>query len=755
MVSTGSTAPPNPTPTPPAPQPSATPFADVDTVGRADALVARHAFAEALLALGDDDEPAAALVRARAVRGLGDTLAAERTLAGATIDPEIAAAVAIERGLLALGRGDVAFAATTLLPLVKDRDPLLTPAIDALAQALAASDPLLFLANYDDFERLRRRDDPDARSRLLGEKADVLRHLGKVDDARAVDKQRYLEEPVSLLTPDQVPEGTTLSNAEVLARIEILQEANRNERVVKALDAIADDDLLPAQRCQKRLALGLAARKLRDYGRAETELANAVTTCKGDDERTRRAMYLHAKVVSIRDGLRSIPLIDAFVKRYPDHSMADDVLFWAGDIFQRRGRLDQARAYYRRIDELKGKDDYCLEARWRLAWMSYRAGDFKSAKKGLETMLAGGCSMVNSDRARGHYWLGRIAQSHSDKATAAAEYRTAFEEDAMGFYAQLAVTRLSDIDPDVFKGLASTALPSPAANEPAEACVAAQANEPGFKRAETFLARGLKTDARQVLLAIAPPAAEVISSTHAAALGVVAKYVQHNGVDNRCAREVRLHLALLLDRAGAYKDAHWRLRTEFSAELSVLPTAATAGLWRAAYPLAWRDEIALAEHESHVPNLLLQALSREESAFDPQVVSWAGAYGLTQLLLSTGRDAGKLLKPKVTVTRAEDLLDPTLNARLGGAFLASLIKRYDGNTALALAAYNAGTDAATAWWKRVGQDGLDVLGEEISIQETRGYVKRVLRTYGIYRWLYDGELPALPLSIAAGKPTPD
>jgi soluble lytic murein transglycosylase len=237
---------------------------------------------------------------------------------------------------------------------------------------------------------------------------------------------------------------------------------------------------------------------------------------------------------------------------------------------------------------------------------------------------------------------------------------------------------------------------------------------------------------------------------------VTPKYVQADGgvghSDAQCGRSVRLQLALLLDRAGAYKDAHWRLRTEFSSELTTLPTASTAVLWQAAYPLAWRDEIAASESESRLPNLLLQALAREESAFDAQVVSWAGAYGLTQLLLSTARDAGKLLMPAVKVSRADDLLEPRLNARLGAALLASLIKRYRGSIALALGAYNSGPDSANAWWKRVGAEGLDVLGEEISIQETRGYVKRVLRTYGIYRWLYDRELPGLAIAIAPKEP---
>jgi soluble lytic murein transglycosylase-like protein len=84
----------------------------------------------------------------------------------------------------------------------------------------------------------------------------------------------------------------------------------------------------------------------------------------------------------------------------------------------------------------------------------------------------------------------------------------------------------------------------------------------------------------------------------------------------------------------------------------------------------------------------------------------------------------------------------------------SLIKRYRGSFALALAAYNSGTDSATAWWKRVGAEGLDVLSEEISIQETRGYVKRVLRTYGVYRWLYAHEVQGLAIAIApANAPT--
>jgi soluble lytic murein transglycosylase len=71
------------------------------------------------------------------------------------------------------------------------------------------------------------------------------------------------------------------------------------------------------------------------------------------------------------------------------------------------------------------------------------------------------------------------------------------------------------------------------------------------------------------------------------------------------------------------------------------------------------------------------------------------------------------------------------------------MKRFGGSAALALAAYNAGEGNARAWWRSRAGMSLDEFVEEIPIQETRGYVKRVLRSYAAYRMLYgrDGERP--------------
>ena len=94
------------------------------------------------------------------------------------------------------------------------------------------------------------------------------------------------------------------------------------------------------------------------------------------------------------------------------------------------------------------------------------------------------------------------------------------------------------------------------------------------------------------------------------------------------------------------------------------------------------------------------------------------------------------------------LIDPALNARLGGAFVKELLSTYQNYLPLVLASYNANEKFAHTLWKRHIDDPFDVFAEEVTIRETRGYIKRVLKTLGIYRWLYDGAPPKTPIKLS-------
>jgi soluble lytic murein transglycosylase len=153
-----------------------------------------------------------------------------------------------------------------------------------------------------------------------------------------------------------------------------------------------------------------------------------------------------------------------------------------------------------------------------------------------------------------------------------------------------------------------------------------------------------------------------------------------------------------------------------------------------------------------VPTDLLQAMMREESALDPAAVSAAGAVGLTQLMLPTAQAEARRLKLGRTVSAA-DLMDGRLSIRLGAAHLGGVLRRFGGSAPLAVAAYNAGEAAVRAWVRERGGLPLDEFVEEIPVQETRGYVKRVLRSYAAYRLLYGGP-GEMPVVLSQRLPAP-
>jgi soluble lytic murein transglycosylase len=130
---------------------------------------------------------------------------------------------------------------------------------------------------------------------------------------------------------------------------------------------------------------------------------------------------------------------------------------------------------------------------------------------------------------------------------------------------------------------------------------------------------------------------------------------------------------------------------------------------------------------------LVLGLMRQESSFDPGVVSGAGAVGLMQLMPATARQiAGG-------GQSAADLKNPGDNMRLGVAYFENLLQEFGGVRPYAIAAYNAGPHRARAWIAANGDPGGDAASpamidwiEQIPFAETRNYVQRVLENTAIY-----------------------
>jgi soluble lytic murein transglycosylase len=149
------------------------------------------------------------------------------------------------------------------------------------------------------------------------------------------------------------------------------------------------------------------------------------------------------------------------------------------------------------------------------------------------------------------------------------------------------------------------------------------------------------------------------------------------------------------------------------------------------YPHAYWETVSAQAQAKRLDPYLVLALIRQESAFDPEAVSAAPAYGLMQLLPKT---AARLTH--AASVSPVSLVNPDFNVQAGTAYLRQLLDLYNGNLVMAVAAYNAGENAVEKWRTRYANLEPDEFVESISFRETRNYVKLVLRNYRMYRRLY-------------------
>ena len=138
---------------------------------------------------------------------------------------------------------------------------------------------------------------------------------------------------------------------------------------------------------------------------------------------------------------------------------------------------------------------------------------------------------------------------------------------------------------------------------------------------------------------------------------------------------------------------------------------------------------------------IIYAIARQESAFNPAVVSPAQAYGLMQVTPDAGKYVCKKYGAGFDLGRLKG--DPVYNAALGAAELGGLIEDYRGSYIMTFAAYNAGRGSVKKWIERYGDprdpkvDAVDWV-ELIPFSETRNYVQRIMENLQVYRARFGG-----------------
>ena len=413
---------------------------------------------------------------------------------------------------------------------------------------------------------------------------------------------------------------------------------------------------------------------------------------------------------------------------------ADRALYLAAWIAEDEGDFAGATESFGRLRGARN-DSIRQEALFRFAYDLYRTGRRDEAIAAFDVGEAGGGGTV--ERARNRYWKARALRDAGRGAEAAPIFADLAGDAFAGIYALFAV---SDRGAETFRIL------NAAPDGETRAC--------GEER-ERLWARIRNAD-------WGPAEAEKIRRAERLTLLGVIDYAvfEAERVDRTASRKAigtgdggaqGLFRYLAGDLKGGIREtANVRLDPEHPGLTD-----------RIQYPLAPEFLADCDRRRSGIDPLVLHAVIRQESRFQSDVLSSAGAVGLMQLMPRTAAEAAR--KEKMPKPGRKELLRPSVNIRLGASYLSRLVKGYGGDYFRAIAAYNSGETAVDRWWKQANGDPAAFL-EGINYKETRFYLRRVflnlLQYYRIYRpEMFARYFPKPPAEVkkasdAAPLPTP-
>ncbi len=342
-------------------------------------------------------------------------------------------------------------------------------------------------------------------------------------------------------------------------------------------------------------------------------------------------------------------------------------------------------------------------AAWRSGWWAYTRGDYAETVRVFDDAFT---RFGRSDyRSAWSYWSARAKRQLGQRDASADQYRL-----VIGLYQNSYYGR------EATRGLAAlTGTPMPAV---------ARANR-----------------ATPLMISPGEPPLNARLITRLLEVGL---YDEALGELKRAERDAGALPLLVATEAYAW-NRKGELRTAITLMKRAYPQFMAAGgdtlpadIRRVIFPMAYWDLIQKYAIGHDLDPHLMAALITQESTFQADVKSGANAWGLMQILPSTGRSYA----PKVGVKpwRVSKLTNPDVNIRIGMAYFADLMKQYDGVVG-ALIAYNAGGSRYRKWVRGYPGADRDEFIDNIPFFETQNYLKRILGTADDFRALYPRTLP--------------
>ncbi len=600
---------------------------------------------------------------------------------------------------------------------------------------LGQSRALKFLKKYDAAKKViaELADKPappwgrDVGAEALMTLADLASFRGDTKAEQAALIGVWSKHPMSLQAPKAEPriaDLTTVPEDALVTRAENLVEAHQNAEGLAIVEPMLSTLQLPEPTaCRAQFIAGKAKRKLRKHGEAVELLVPVTQKCK-DPALKLKALYTLGYCRSVVSPSLSVSTFDQLLRDYPNDALADDSAMYAAEVQMKLGNTNDAVNRLLALVEKYPNGDSANDALFKLFWLHFMEKD-PQASFFLDVLEARNVSADDSyEVERAQYWRAKVMEAKGDTEGTLNAFAQLARQHPATYYGLMAREAVERLNPERAEALHAELSASAEATEAFPLPLGPLADDLQFRQTVELLRLGLND--------LVPM--EVVSMNRAS-----------------LPRESLRVLVHLLSLSGDQRAAHGMARLWLRKDLSGPITRENRAVWEIAYPRVFRELVET--HSTSADGLdpdLLQGLMREESALDPKALSWAGAMGLCQLMPATA--AGVAMQLRINRPSTSQLLEPDLNIRLGARYLADLVKRLGGVAPHAIASYNAGEAAVARWKNEKPEATLDSWVEDIPLQETRGYVKRVLRSYNTYKLLYSpGERVHTALEL---KPKP-
>ncbi len=431
------------------------------------------------------------------------------------------------------------------------------------------------------------------------------------------------------------------------------------------------------------------------------------------------------------DAQRLAILVDAYARTDNDAEIAKTInrlemdhftshwravaLLRAANYFMYKGEWDIAPLYYSTLQKLFPNTPQGSQASWRLAWIAYLTGKPDEAQASLLSYIKNYPDSPYVQAAI--YFLARVEEGR-EPTEARALYELLKKRFLHSYYAQEAARRLSVMN----KGRLEESSSGGDAIPFSVSALASKIPAVDPIQIETCPS--------------APGGTELIGFSVLAALHLD-KLAEQDLLFRLKRRPDSVHLILALSQ---FEAKHGRTDLALQMTKRIVPdyrsqqfSELSREIWQLLYPRAYTTLIRRYAVQYHLNPYLVMGLIRQESAFNAGATSPVDARGLMQVLAST---VARSRRYRSIVARR--LYVPAYNLRAGCTFLRGLLNRYHGNTAEALAAYNAGPSRVDQWLSQRSYHDQQEFVESIPYPTTRVYVKGVFADSGIYRQLTRG-----------------